>query len=158
MHCGYTLPANAAGSPGQPGDAPGLSGLPTYQDFLGKSAQDPQFQAIYQKYARSGVFNLKCDMLGIEFNLNSHNFVDRVWMYPPGTDGGPGYKGALPNGLTWSDRRADVDRKLGGPAKLINVFDDEYSVDYTRLRVLVKFNATSTQDTKAMINYVLVYT
>jgi hypothetical protein len=148
MNCGTILSSAAQSAPA----------LPAYQDFLGKHSGDPQFQAIYSKYARSGIYNLKCDILGIEFNINNQNFVDRVWLYPPGTDGGPGYTRPLPKGLAWSDRRADVDRKLGKPEAIINQFSDEYSADYKKLHLLVKFNATSVKDPSAPINYILLYT
>jgi hypothetical protein len=44
-----------------------------------------------------------------------HGAITSIFFYADRADGFSAFSGELPGGLTWSDTRADVERKLGAP-------------------------------------------
>ncbi|MGH8993723.1 MAG: hypothetical protein ACRDZ7_19605 [Acidimicrobiia bacterium] len=96
------------------------SGQLTYQTLLGKALTDPAIVAYLNnnRCESNGSSSYLCRSAGTFVTFGgSDRRVVRVRMYA-GADGVTAYTGALPRGLTWSDTRAAVERKIGSPQTL----------------------------------------
>lgn len=90
-----------------------------------------------------------CKNVGVELSLDTGQKVVTVFMYAQGADGFQPYQGELPHGLTWRDRRRDVEAKLDRPSATggggtLNVW-----ASYQSLRMQVAYNTFNPQDMNA---------
>jgi len=132
-----------APQPDQPQDQ--VQYIPQYSDFLGKNQYDPDLLNISQIYCGYGQMSWNCPELGLTFSdSQGDNIVDVVVLYPAGYANFKEYKGAMPNGLTWSDTRADVENKIGLPNQIIFT-----GAEYTNLgnfALSISYNTDSWSD------------
>lgn len=96
------------------------SGELTYQTLLGKALTDPAIVSYLNTHRceSNGSSSYLCRSAGTFVTFGgSDRRVVRVRLYA-GAEGVSAYKGALPRGLTWSDTRASIERKIGSPQAL----------------------------------------
>ncbi len=96
--------------------------------FLGKPTTDPEVQEyLSQNECASINMSWLCYRSGVEFSYDTGSNVRGIFYYLQ-DDGGAfqPYEGPLPGGLSASDTKADVDRKLGPPQGSFDIDEASY--------------------------------
>ena len=93
----------------------------TYETLLGKALTDPAIVSYLNRNRceSNGSSSYLCRAAGTFVTLGgSERRVVRVRMYAGAASGVSTYPGALPRGLTWTDTRASIERRIGSPQTL----------------------------------------
>lgn len=125
---GSPAPTTLPGTPASP-TAPGQEPEPTpepasasgtgYAAILGRHFDEPVVTSfVGDNGCQPTGLHYVCKRAGIELSFDTGRRLRSVLLYPAGSDGFDQYRDTLPGGLTWSDTRSDVERKLGTPAVL----------------------------------------
>lgn len=128
-----------------------------YLDLLGKNLEDhvELTDFIIQNCKPWGLVYL-CKSKGVELHLGgTKGTVLHIILFAQGADGYSQYQGELPYGLSWSDTRAEVERKLGS-GKSVGQGNLLYSVLYEDLGLEVQYDTPSTEDLSARIYYIVI--
>jgi hypothetical protein len=99
----------------------------------------------YGSVHRDGI-SVVAESAGVQLGVRSDALartVETMYLMAPGADGFEGYGGELPSGLSMTDTRADVERKLGRPPQSFGGADFEYCALYPRLGLAVTFATRS---------------
>jgi hypothetical protein len=97
------------------------SGELSYDTLLGKALTDPAIVSYLNRNRceSNGSSSYLCRPAGTFVTIGgSDRRVVRVRMYAGVASGVSTYPGPLPNGLTWNDTRASIERKIGSPRTL----------------------------------------
>jgi thiol-disulfide isomerase/thioredoxin len=96
---------------------------------------------------------------GLSLSFNGKGMLTCIGLYSENSDDYQAYKGALPGNLSWSDTRADVQRKFGKPdsvtpgvGKSINLMDN-----YDTQGVTVDYHSQDPADMKTQIKLFRVF-
>lgn len=125
------------------------SGAPLYRALLGQPMDSSS--SFLHSNCDAGV---TCKHLGMEIGDWDGKIVS-VTLHNRGQDFAA-YSGELPNDLSWSDTRADVEQKLGPPDRLTGGNYVGYFAAYERLGLLITYTGRSADDYSATMESIKV--
>nr|WP_314860788.1 hypothetical protein [uncultured Undibacterium sp.] len=93
--------------------------------------------------------------LGIEL-LFERTKLKTVFLYSDKSKEHSAYLGNLPHGLLFSDKRADVERKLGVPDLIVETTVIDFWVKYEKLKLVITYKTLDPNDMNASIGQLAI--
>jgi len=131
-----------------------------FRQLLGKNINDKDLKTVMNSFTGVTIEDYKGNKLhkyfddGISFVIRN-NKLEAIVLYSEGAYGFKQYQGQLPQGLTFSDTREAVERKLGKPTKVSDTTDGHVVTLYSQHKMSLSFFSDKKNDrtTKLYVMY-----
>jgi hypothetical protein len=94
--------------------------------------------------------------LGLSVSLDARGTtLNAILLYAQGVDGYGQYRGELPSGLAFGQRRKDVEKNLGSPVR--SAGGEDYWAEYPHLGISVTYLGRSSRDPESVIQQIALF-